>query len=464
MTRKKSIINVLSPKEHSDKEQPDIFNKNGEIRFIYSFQFQLIKSTLLALLLTVLTEALLVFIVFLVSFIAGNTSDTENLYSYEQVYPNQNTTGNSGLNSITKDPDPEESIQDSFSNAFTGLLDNYTKKKEPLEKHFPPAKKLIKKQQLQKLFFLLALIIACSLALFISYFLLLTRHLSSYLAEITSGINEIAKGSFEHQIPVRTRDELGLIAGCINEMSEQIQNNMNLERQTEQEKNQLITSVAHDIRTPLTSILGYLELLCYKSPSLKLPDEKQQEYLRIAYEKSLRLMTLTEDLFTYTKVSFGELKIQIQPLDLIMLLEQMIEEFYPSFMDAGLECRFLHSLNTIALNGDSSLLARAFSNLLSNAVKYGKDGKELSISADILAGSAVIKITNYGTLIPDEALQHIFERFYRVEHSRSLDTGGSGLGLSIAQRIILLHHGTIHAASGHDGTSFIVTLPLDSQA
>lgn len=439
MTHKKSVINVLSPKKHSDNDRPDIFNKNQEIRFIYSFQFQLIKSTLLGLLLTVLTEAVLALAVFLVFFIAGNTGDKGNLYQYEQTHSIENTQ------------------------AFTSLLDNYPEEKGPLEKHFPPAKKLIKKQQIRKLFLLLILIIICSLALFIFYFLLLTRHFSSYLAEITSGINEIAKGSFDHPIPVRTRDELGLIAGCINEMSEQIQKNIVLERRAEQEKNQLITSVAHDIRTPLTSILGYLELLCHKSSGTKLPDDKQQEYLRIAYEKSLRLMTLTEDLFTYTKVSFGELKMQIQPLDLVLFLEQIIEEFYPSFMDAGLECRFLHSSNTIALNGDSSLLARAFSNLLSNAVKYGKDGKELSISADILAGSAVIKITNYGTLIPDEALQHIFERFYRVENSRSLDTGGSGLGLSIAQRIILLHHGTIRAASGHDGTSFIVTLPLDSQ-
>lgn len=446
MKHKKSVKNVLSPKTPSEHERPDILNQNGDIRFIHSFQFQLIKSTLLSLFFTILTDIGLILLVFLALFASGKFSEEDRPPS------NQNYSFSGAGAGITE--------QDDYANA----LKNYLKKNDPLEEHFPPAKKLIRKQQLQKLLLLLLLMIACSFALFIFYFLLLTRHLSSYLVEITSGINKIAEGDFDHLIPVRTKDELGMIAGCINEMSEQIQENIELERKTEQEKNQLITSVAHDIRTPLTSILGYLELLFHKSEETELSAEQSREYLRIAYDKSLRLMTLTEDLFTYTKVSFGELKIQKQPLDLIMFLEQMMEEFYPSFMDNGLDCQFTHPIDSIPFYGDSSMLARAFSNLLSNAVKYGRDGKELLITADILAGSAVIKFTNYGMIIPGDALTHIFDRFYRVENSRSLDTGGSGLGLSIAQRVIRLHNGTIRAVSGKDGTSFIVTLPLDDKA
>lgn len=440
MKHKKSIKNVLSPKEPSEHERPDIMNKNGDIRFIHSFQFQLIKSTLLSLFLTIITDIGLILLVFLVLFTSGKFSEKDrpsSNYSYNYSNKENATVSN-----------------------YKDAIKNYFGKSEPLEEHFPSAKKLIKKQQLQKLFFLLLLMVACSLALFIFYFLLLTRHLSSYLVEITSGINKIAEGNFEYQIPVRTKNELGMIAGCINEMSEQIQKDIELERKTEQEKNQLITSVAHDIRTPLTSILGYLELLFHKSEEADVSSIQSQEYLRIAYDKSLRLMTLTEDLFTYTKVSFGELKIKKQPLDLIMFLDQMIEEFYPSFIDNSLDCQFIHPIESIPFQGDSSMLARAFSNLLSNAVKYGRDGKELLITADILAESVIIKITNYGMIIPQESLTHIFDRFYRVENSRSLDTGGSGLGLSIAQRVIWLHHGTIRAVSGQDGTSFIVTLPL----
>lgn len=444
MNHKKSVITILSPKKHSEHERPDIFNKNGEIRFRYSFQFQLIKSTLLGLLFTLLTEIGIVLLILLIAFFAENSQKKEMSYSGQALLNSSGT----------------EEISNSAEDTLTDTLNNYFRRQDSLEKYFPPAKKLLQKQQMQKLYFLLLLIILCSLSLFIFYFLLLTRRFSGCLAEIASGINKIAEGNFESPIPVRTWDELGLIAGCINEMSEQIQQNMELERKAEQEKNQLITSVAHDIRTPLTSILGYLELLLRQSPDGEMSGDKQKKYLRIAYEKSKHLMTLTEDLFTYTKVSFNELKMQPQPLDLILFLEQIIEEFYPSLMDAGLECRFTHSAASISMTGDSSLLARAFSNLFSNAVKYGKDGKELLISADVLAQSAVIKITNYGTLIPEKSLHHIFDRFYRVENSRSLDTGGSGLGLSIAQKIILLHHGSIRAASGHDGTSFIVTLPL----
>lgn len=439
--RNLSVKKILSPKEHSDKEKPDIVNKNENIRFIYSFQFQLIKSTLLGLLLTLLTEAVLAFLAFLIFFVAGKSSSDNFAY---QPAPSSNH--------FTME-DPKDILKN--------YLESY--EKEPLEKHFPSIRNLLKKQQLQKLFLLCLLVILCSLALFIFYFLLLTHHFSSYLEEITKGINNIAEGDFHHPIPIRTQNELGLIAGCINEMSEEIQKNIDLERQAEQEKNQLITSVAHDIRTPLTSILGYLELLFHKSSKDNISLENQQEYLRIAYEKSLRLMTLTEDLFTYTKVSFEELKMQLQPLDLIMFLEQMIEEFYPLFIDAELHCQFYHSTDSILLDGDSSMLARAFSNLLSNAVKYGKDGKQLLISAEVLMNAVVIKITNYGMIIPEESLKHIFERFYRVENSRSLDTGGSGLGLSIAQKIISLHNGTIRATSGHDGTSFIVTLPLKKE-
>lgn len=449
MKHKKSVKNVLSPKTSSKQECPDIKNQNGDIRFIHSFQFQLIKSTMLSLLLTVLTDISLILLVFLVLFASRNFSEEKRPPSNEE-YSFSGIEGNE--------------IEDNNSYDYTDAIKNYLAKKEPLEEHFPSAKKLIRKQQLQKLLLLLFFMVICSLALFIFYFLLLTRHFSSYLVEITSGINKIAEGDFDHQIPVRTKDELGMIAGCINEMSEQIEETIELERKTEQEKNQLITSVAHDIRTPLTSILGYLELLLHKSEEKELFSIQSQEYLRIAYDKSLRLMTLTEDLFTYTKVSFGELKIQKQSLDLIMFLEQMMEEFYPSFIENGLDCQFTHSINSIPFRGDSSMLARAFSNLLSNAVKYGKDGKELLITADILADSAIIKITNYGMIIPDNALTHIFDRFYRVENSRSLDTGGSGLGLSIAQRVIRLHNGTIRAISGKDGTSFIVTLPLNSES
>jgi signal transduction histidine kinase len=476
-----SVITIFSKEEKTENKPPDIFNKNGHIRFIYSFQFQLIKAALLSLLFTLLTLGTLALFLFLIFSASGKASSFTEFFQNRQDNSAQQHLADSEDSSLLQNNQDSSSQQfgaasdnepllqnnqNSSSQQFEAdsddepLLQNSTDKRTPLENRFPPAKKLIRNRQRRAFFLFFGILSMFSVALFLCYFLLLTRRFSNYLAEITLGINKIAEGDLEHQIRIRAKDELSLIAGCINEMSAQIQENMERERQAEQEKNQMITSVAHDIRTPLTSILGYLELLFHKNPEQALSCEQYQNYIRIAYEKSRRLMALTEDLFTYTKVSFGEMKIQKKPLDLILFLEQMIEEFYPSLMDAGLCCHFSHSEASLRLNGDSSMLSRAFSNLFSNAVKYGKDGKLLLVSAEAAGENAVIKITNYGMIIPEESLRHIFERFYRVENSRSLDTGGSGLGLSIARKIILLHEGTIQAKSGHDGTVFTISLPL----
>jgi len=454
----KNKIEAVYSHKHPENGKPDIFGKDGNIKLHCSFQFQLLKVAMASFALTLLTDLLLAIFVFLLLFA---------LKSEEEQYLNSDIDLENKMLEYNMQHQTEHNKTDSntFSNStFKNIFDRQT----PIDREFPSAKKLKQTRHLLAILFLFIIILLCSLAFFTFYFLLLTRRFSHYLGDITTGINQIADGDLECQIAVEGKDELALIAGCINEMALKIQENITKERQAEQEKNQLITSVAHDIRTPLTSILGYLELLYYRLPkslldqqeSASLTPEQGHEYIRIAYDKSKRLMTLTEDLFTYTKVSFGELKMQPQPLNLIMLLEQMIEEFYPSFEDAGLSYHFSHTAHTIMLKGDNTLLARAFSNLISNAVKYGRDGKQIYLSAEVLAGSAVVTITNFGMTIPEEALSKIFDRFYRVENSRSLDTGGSGLGLSIAQRIILLHNGAIQAVSGLDGTSFIVTLPL----
>lgn len=443
MKHNKNIKHILQHK-YPENGKPDIFDRDGRVRLLCSFQFQLIKSSITALALSLLTVVILTLFVLLIVFIVKKTNAPD--YHLEQP-----------------DTATEKQLQNSSFKIDT--YKNFWEKQSPIEHEFPSSRALRYQKQFLSILSLVILLLTCSFAFFILYFLLLTRPYSQYLTNIATGINRIADGDFECEIPVISMDEFSLIAGCINEMSEKIQKNIEKERQAEQEKNQLITSVAHDIRTPLTSILGYLELLHDRiphdnyMPETPLTPQQQHEYIRIAYNKSKRLMTLTEDLFTYTKVSFDQLKMKPAPLNLIMLLDQMIEEFYPSFEDANLVCHFSHADSTIMLEGDSVLLARAFSNLIGNAVKYGHDGKQIDIQAEQTEQETVVTITNYGTAIPQEALSKIFERFYRVENSRSLDTGGSGLGLSIAQRIVTMHHGTIKASSGLEGTSFIVTLP-----
>lgn len=303
----------------------------------------------------------------------------------------------------------------------------------------------------------LAAAFVAGVLLFLCFFLLFTKKISESLKEIRAGIQEISVGNFESRITVKGNNEFAMIAEQVNHMTEQIQAILKEERQNEEVKNELITNVAHDLRTPLTSIIGYLYLLSHNN---SLTAEQKEHYIGIAYNKSKRLEELIEDLFRFTKYNNEQMKLNIQKIDFVQLVEQMGEEFYPSMEQTGLAYHFHSNVKHAYIQADGNLLARAVANLMSNAVKYGKDGKEICVNLTLNQGKLELSIRNYGKVIPKEKLQHIFERFYRVEESRSEETGGSGLGLAIAQKIADMHHGSIHAESSMEGTVFYLLLNL----
>ncbi len=300
--------------------------------------------------------------------------------------------------------------------------------------------------------------IVVGMFLFVVYFLLLTRRFSNYLYEISDGIKVIAGGNFSTRIRVKNEDEFAVIAASINKMAGDISAMMENERRSEELKHELITNVAHDLRTPLTSIIGYLDL----AKEDKADQEERTRYLSIAYDKSKRLENLIEDLFSYTKFTSGEVKVQKRKMDLVKFLEQMIEEFYPSFQDSGLEYELLVQSNRLEIDADGNLLARAVANLISNAVKYTKRGEKITIELEVYFNVVKIIITNYGTEISKKDLPYIFDKFYRVENSRSEATGGTGLGLAIAKSIIKMHNGELTATSEVENTKFIIELPYKS--
>lgn len=303
----------------------------------------------------------------------------------------------------------------------------------------------------------LFLIVVVAVILFLFYFMVLTKKYNLYLKEIQLGIREISVGNFENKISVKYNSEFTVIAEQLNQMSNEIYQILCNERQTEDVKNELITSVAHDLRTPLTSIIGYLYLVSNKED---LEEEKKKQYIRIAYNKAKRLEQLLEDLFRYTKYSTDEVKLHYETIDFVKFMEQMIEEFYPSFKDAGLNYEFESEMKEAVIAADGNLLARAVGNLVNNAIKYGKDGKYIKVTLWQEESYVVMSILNYGPVIPKENIAHLFERFYRVENSRSEETGGSGLGLAIAKQIITLHNGYIDVQSDYEGTVFRIKLKL----
>ena len=156
------------------------------------------------------------------------------------------------------------------------------------------------------------------------------------------------------------------------------------------------------------------------------------------------------------------MKIKKEILDLNLFMPQLVDEFYPSFMDSQLECRTEFYEGALNIEGNGELLARAIGNLMSNAIKYGAEGKIVEVKTGIIDKKAFVAVINYGRIIPPESLDKIFDKFYRVESSRSLKTGGTGLGLAIAKNIVNLHDGNIWASSDESGTRFQIELPMVS--
>lgn len=299
-------------------------------------------------------------------------------------------------------------------------------------------------------------IVLVSLVLFITYFLRLTRKFSNYLEEIVVGIDYVAAGKFDRKIPIKGQDEFTHIALRLNKMAEDIQVLMANERTNEKTKNELITNVAHDLRTPITSILGYLDLVIKKKDTLE--PEVREKYIKIALDKSERLEKLVEDLFSYTKFSEGAVKFNPVEIDMVKFMEQMMDEFYPSFEENDLTYAFRANVPSAIAEVDGDLMARAIANLIGNAIKYGKDGKVIYAQLEDRADEVEIRITNYGEMIPQKDIDSIFDKLYRVENSRSRETGGTGLGLAIAKRVITMHGGKISVKSDLQGTVFSIIL------
>lgn len=227
-------------------------------------------------------------------------------------------------------------------------------------------------------------------------------------------------------------------------------------REAEQKKNDLIVYLAHDLKTPLTSIIGYLTLL-QESPDL--PAQHRAKYTGITLDKAYRLEQLINEFFDITRFNLQSVVLEHNRVDLSMLLNQIVEEFYPVFAQKNITVKTSIAPN-ITLIADADKLARVFDNLLRNAVNYSYSDTQLRLFAKADEQYAYICVRNTGDEIPREKLDLIFEKFFRTDSARGTQNGGAGLGLAIAKEIVELHHGTISANSNREFTDFIVTLPL----
>lgn len=341
--------------------------------------------------------------------------------------------------------------------------------------------------------------VLAGIATFIAFFYFLTSKKMRYIEKLSEGLGEISKNNLDYKIEIQGKDELANLASNINFMASELKNRIQKEREAEKTKNDLITNVSHDLRTPLTSIKGYLALV--KDKNYK-NEEELSYYVNISYNKSEKLELLINDLFEYTKLSNRGITLNKSRICLSELLEQLVEELYVICEQNNVKIKFVQFDKNVYATVDGDKMARVFENLLMNAIRYSTKPGEILLrmtcdygsedyghdvnnsnydrnirehgndstcdnydSRDVLGkcndsddGHIIVSIENNCPHISDDKLEKMFNRFYRIDESRSQATGGSGLGLAIAKSIVELHGGQIWAKSPGDNIIFFVKI------
>jgi two-component system, OmpR family, sensor histidine kinase VanS len=276
---------------------------------------------------------------------------------------------------------------------------------------------------------------------------------TKYFDEVSAGMDKLVEESYDKII---LSPELDFMENKLNQIKNNLEKQKKAALDAEQRKNDLVVYLAHDIKTPLTSVIGYLSLLD-EAPDM--PPEQKAKYVGITLEKANRLEQLINEFFEITRFNLQTIVLNKEKINLLFMLQQLADEFYP--MLTPLEKQVSVNVpEVLTLWGDADKLARVFNNILKNAIAYSYENSVIDISAKQQDKNIVITFTNQGNPIPQAKLETIFEKFYRLDSARSTNTGGAGLGLAIAQEIVTAHDGTISVESNTENTTFTVKLPF----
>ena len=301
------------------------------------------------------------------------------------------------------------------------------------------------------------IIFGTTLIIVLSLLYKLLNKIFSYVFAVSESADKLFDKNVEY---INLPPEMVEVEKKLNHFKTESIKNEILARENEQKKDELIVYLAHDIKTPLTSMIGYLSLL---SEIKDMPQEQRNRYIDIALDKSYRLEYLINELFDVARFNSEKIVLEKEEINLNLMLEQIADDFYPTLKEMNKKINFTSDEKTI-LYADPDKLNRVFNNLIKNAVNYSKENTDIDISILNKENQATVKITNKGKQIPKEKLDKIFEKFYRLDSSRTSKTGGSGLGLAIAKEIVELHGGRIYAESDMKETTFSVILPIIEQA
>lgn len=274
-----------------------------------------------------------------------------------------------------------------------------------------------------------------------------------YLRDVVGASEQMA---LHTEIPVKMSESLMEIQYEMNCVREQVLFNKRMVKEAEQKKNDMIIYLAHDLKTPLTSVIGYLTLL---KDEPELSTDKREYYTKIAYDKAVRLEQLINEFFEITRFQLTRMTLEKTPINLSRMLEQTASEFLPVMEEKSLSWE-LSIEPDINISCDPDKLARVFDNLIRNAIFYSYVDSTLKLAMSRVENNVWIRLENPGKTIPKDKISHIFEQFYRLDESRSTSTGGAGLGLAIVKEIVELHGGHIEAESEEDTIRFFLWLPV----
>ncbi|MBP1173176.1 HAMP domain-containing protein [Paenibacillus sp. OT2-17] len=301
------------------------------------------------------------------------------------------------------------------------------------------------------------------MVMFIFTFLVLTRRIVRDLITLEQGLQIISEGNLKYRVPVVRQDELGRVALNINRMTERLEQQIVKEREIEKSKMDLITGISHDLRTPLTSIIGYIELL--RTDSYQDKDEYTR-FVQNTYNKAIHLKKLLDDLFEYTRLTSVDTHLNLRRINLFQLLDQLLFEFEPIAQENGVYIVKDIGDSPVVTSIDSDKIARAIDNLLMNALKYSLKPGGICIRLKTSPEQITIEVENKGAPLTQDQEEKLFDRFYKVDHSRSSEgiQTGAGLGLSIARNIVELHQGTLTLNHSHNVFTFQLNLPFENNS
>lgn len=283
--------------------------------------------------------------------------------------------------------------------------------------------------------------------------LILFAFLTKRFRKMTTAVKKFEEGEFEKRIDIKSNDEIGQLAKAFNQMADTIVANMDELKRTDQLRRELIANVSHDLRSPLASMQGYLETILMKDSTLSTNDRKK--YLQIIYDNTTMLSKLVSELFELSKLDAKQVQPKPEAFSMAELTQDVVMKFKPEAESLKVDLQASLPKDLLMVEADIGMIERALSNFIDNALQYTPEKGTVKVDLSKQNKKVRVVVSDTGVGIPEEQIPLVFERFFRVEKSRSRSSGGTGLGLAIAKRILELHESTISVESvEQEGTTF----------